>query len=160
MRYDNESVRRQDRLLPEEEAVRLLREGEYGFLAMQSDREGGYGLPISYVWEEDRIYFHCAPEGRKLRCLQRSATVTFCVVGETRPLPTQFTTEYESVLLEGDAEPVADDAERMHALELLLGKYSPADRETGMRYAAKSFARTTVVRLTVRRWSGKCKRRA
>ncbi len=159
MRYDNSSVRRQDRLLAEEEARRLLREGEYGFLALQNDcGTGGYGVPLSYVRDGERIYFHCAPEGRKLRCLQRAAGATFCVVGRTRPVPERFTTEYESILLEGDVVRVDDEGERMHALELLLDKYSPADKATGMRYAAASFARTAVLRLTVRCWSGKCKR--
>lgn len=50
-----------------------------------------------------------------------------------------------------------DDEERMHALGLLLEKYSPDDREVGMRYAEKSFHRTEVVRLDILGASGKCK---
>ena len=33
MEYDNSAVRRQDRLLEESDALRLLREGEYGVLS-------------------------------------------------------------------------------------------------------------------------------
>jgi uncharacterized protein len=47
--------------------------------------------------------------------------------------------------------------ERMKALELLLDKYSPNDKETGMKYAEKSFSRTEVIRLDVVEWSGKKK---
>ena len=46
MRYDNSTVRRQDRLLEEERAREILQVGEYGFLAMAS-AEGGYGVPIN-----------------------------------------------------------------------------------------------------------------
>ena len=85
--YDNATVRRRDRLLDPERAEELLRGGEYGFLAMVSDREegGAYGVPLSYVWDgAGALYIHCAPEGRKLRCVERSPRVTFCVVGRTR----------------------------------------------------------------------------
>lgn len=159
-RYDNSTVRRRDRLLAPERALELLREGEYGFLAMVSDDErgGAYGLPLSYVWDgADVLYIHCAPEGRKLRCLERSPRVTFCVVGRTRVFPARFTTAYESLLLECRAVRGLDDEERMHALGLLLEKYSPDDREVGMRYAEKSFHRTEVVRLDILGASGKCK---
>lgn len=159
-RYDNSTVRRRDRLLAPERALELLREGEYGFLAMVSDDERGdaYGLPLSYVWDgADALYIHCAPEGRKLRCLERSPRVTFCVVGRTRVFPARFTTAYESLLLECRAVRGLDDEERMHALGLLLEKYSPDDREVGMRYAEKSFHRTEVVRLDILGASGKCK---
>lgn len=159
-RYDNSTVRRRDRLLAPERALELLREGEYGFLAMVSDDErgGAYGLPLSYVWDgADALYIHCAPEGRKLRCLERSPRVTFCVVGRTRVFPARFTTAYERLLLECRAVRGLDDEERMHALGLLLEKYSPDDREVGMRYAEKSFHRTEVVRLDILGASGKCK---
>jgi cell shape-determining protein MreD len=46
----------------------------------------------------------------------------------------------------------------MLALELLLEKYSPAHKTTGLRYAEASFARTEIVRLDVVAWSGKTKR--
>ena len=46
----------------------------------------------------------------------------------------------------------------MRALELLLEKYSPAHKTTGLRYAEASFARTEIVRLDVVAGSGKTKR--
>lgn len=158
--YDNATVRRRDRLLDPERAEELLRGGEYGFLAMVSDREegGAYGVPLSYVWDgAGALYIHCAPEGRKLRCVERSPRVTFCVVGRTRVCPERFTTAYESIVVECRAVRGLDEGERMQALGLLLEKYSPDDVEVGMRYAEKSFHRTEVVRLDILRMSGKCK---
>ncbi len=155
--YDNTSVRRQDRLLGEVEAMTLLAEGEYGFLAMAAADQSGYGIPISYAWEPGHLYFHCAPEGDKLRALEVNNRVTFCVVGRTQVIPHQFTSLYESVLVKGTVALHLSDEEKMHALELLLDKYSPADKETGLKYAAKSFARTSVFRLDITTISGKTK---
>lgn len=61
MNYQNDSIRRQDRLLDQPEAKELLRRGEYGILCMQRPEGGGYGVPLNYVWDEaDAIYIHCA----------------------------------------------------------------------------------------------------
>ncbi len=157
--YDNTAVRRQDRLLDVARACELLRTGEYGVLSMQAEEGGGYGIPLSYVWDGcGRIYVHCAPEGRKLRALDRCPEVSFCVVGRTQVHPSKFTTAYESVVVRCRAVRGLVPAERMQALRLLLEKYSPDDCVTGMRYAEKSFHRTEILRLEVETVSGKAKR--
>ena len=157
-RFDNADVRRQDRLLDETAARELLRTGEYGVLSMQAAEGGGYGIPLSYVWDgETRIYVHCAPEGRKLRCLDRCAEVSFCVVGRTKVLPSKFTTAYESVVMKCTAHHGLHDAERMSALSLLLSKYCPNDKMVGMQYAEKSFFRTEIIRLDIEEVSAKSK---
>lgn len=158
MEYRNEDVRRQDRLLDEARAREVLRDGEYGFLAMASV-EGGYGIPVNYVTDGDTIYIHCAPEGRKLRIItEDDARVSFCVVGATRPVPEKFTTAYESVVVSGRARVVESDDERRHALELLVEKYSPEYAVVGAKYIEKSFHRTAVIAIDAERWSGKTKR--
>jgi len=157
MEYDNSEVRRQDRLLSPERAEALLATGEYGVLSMCGER-GAYGLPLNYVWDgKESIYIHCATQGRKLASLAGEDRVSFCVVGRTHVRPSQFTTEYESIVLECRARTGLPADERMRALESLLAKYAPADRESGKTYAARSFHRTEIIRLDIGRWSGKCK---
>ena len=85
-------IRRKDRILDNELAIRLLEEAEYGFLAMSGINGYGYGIPINYVKEGDSIYFHCAPEGDKLECLRENPKVSFTVVGATQIVPGKFTT--------------------------------------------------------------------
>lgn len=159
--FDNGSVRRRDRLLGCERAAELLRDGEYGFLSMVEERGGeaaGYGIPVSYAWDgAGSVYFHCAPEGHKLRCADAAAGAAFCVVGRTRVLPGMFTTEYESVVLRGTLRRHLPDGERMEALRMIVGKYSPGHEGAGMGYAAASFHRTEVLRLDIESASGKCK---
>jgi len=43
-------IRRKDRILDNELAIRLLEEAEYGFLAMSGINGYGYGIPINYVF--------------------------------------------------------------------------------------------------------------
>lgn len=158
MEYDNSGVRRQDRLLPEENAYRLLKEGEYGVLSMVTPEGTPYGVPVNYVWDgKDALYIHCAPEGRKLRCLRETPETSFCIVGRTHVIPNKFTTNYESIVLTCRAGLGLPEAERMDALHRIIDKYAPEFREIGEKYAEKSFHRTEIIKLTIVSFSGKSK---
>lgn len=158
MKYVNETVRRQDRLLDEERALQLIKDSEYGVLSMVAADGGAYGLPLNYVWDgEHSLYIHCAPEGKKLRALEHNPQVSFCIVGRTNLLPSRFTTEYESVVMKCRAVIGLDDDEKRHALRLLIDKLSPDFKEIGEKYAEKSFHRVDIIRLDIIEFSGKCK---
>lgn len=155
--YDNSRVRRQDRLLSEDMAEDVLREGEYGFLSMVDCHNAGYGIPVNYVWDGEAIYLHGALDGEKIRAITLNPQVSFCVVGQTRVIPDKFTTEYQSVLIRGRATVESDDALRRHAVELILDKYSPEDKILGMKYAERSLPRTSIIRIEIESVSGKSK---
>lgn len=74
------NIRRQDRRTSIDEAVDLMKRGEFGILSMCSSEKEGYGIPINYVFDNSRIYFHCATEGAKLEYLRNNNKVSFCVV--------------------------------------------------------------------------------
>lgn len=159
MIYSNKNVRRQDRLLDEQSARKLLATATYGVLSMQAENGGGYGVPVSYVWDgKETIYFHCAHEGKKLRCIVLCNKVSLCVIGKTNVISDKFTTEYESIILEFNASVGLTEEERMKALELLLDKFSPDDKTVGMKYARNSFHKTEIVKLDIGSWSGKAKK--
>lgn len=157
MKYDNSAVRRQDRLLDEAAAMELLQSGEYAFLSMTTD-EGAYSVPINYVVEDDTIYIHCAPEGRKLRAIAYDSRVSLCVVGHSRVVSEQLTTAYSSVIVAGRAQIVEDEALKRHALQLLVDKYASDFREEGYRALERSLHRTAVVAIAIESISGKTKR--
>lgn len=158
MHYTNSNVRRQDRLMDETAARKLLKKGEYGVLSINCDGNGAYGLPINYVWDSDKyIYLHCAPVGRKLTCIENNPNVSFCIVGRTNVISNKFTTEYESIILSCSAKMKLAEEERMKALLLFLDKYSPGDKEAGIKYAENAFHLAEIIRLEINNWSGKKK---
>ena len=158
MRYVNDRIRRQDRLMEEQRAIELLREGEYGVLSMVSE-DMGYGIPVNYVWDgKNSIYIHCAPEGRKLVAIEQNPKVSLCVIGKVNLLPRKFTTEYESAIFFGKAHINLSDEEKMHALHLLIDKLSSDFKELGDKYAHKSFHRVEIIRIDFTEFSGKRKK--
>ena len=158
MRYVNETVRRQDRLMDEARAIELLSTSEYGVLSMVDKDGTAYGVPLNYVWDgKNSIFIHCAPVGHKLEALEKNPNVSFCIVGDVKRLPGKFTTEYESVVLKGVAHIHLSPEERMAALLKLVDKLSPDFKELGAKYSKMSFHRVNIIRVDFSEYSGKCK---
>lgn len=148
-------MRRSDRQMTNEEAVNLLKSGEYGILSTIDDEKQPYGTPLSYVYINDKIYFHCAMEGQKLDNIIDNHKVCFTVVGRTHILPEKFSTEYESVMVFGNAKLVGDEDEKILALRELINKYSAGFVEEGSEYIERAKNNTLVVRIDIRNLTGK-----
>ncbi len=150
-------MRRSDRLITEAEAWSILERGEYGVLSTASADAVPYGVPLSYCVVEESIYFHCAAEGRKLANIRGNPRVSFCVVGRTEVLPDQFSTRYESCIVEGTATEVHSD-EKRSALQGLVTRYSKGFEAEGLRYIERLWDETCVFRISVDSLSGKAGR--
>jgi nitroimidazol reductase NimA-like FMN-containing flavoprotein (pyridoxamine 5'-phosphate oxidase superfamily) len=152
-------VRRKDREIGVREAQELLTKAGYGVLSTVAGDGRPYGIPLSFVFKNGCIYFHCALEGHKLDNITANPLVSFCVVGETRTLPDQFATEYESAVAAGVASEV-QGAERYNALVWLLEKYSPGFISKGKQYIDQKDSITKVIRIAITHISGKARRPA
>jgi len=151
-------IRRSDREISLQEAEAILDHGEYGVLSTVGNDGQPYGVPLSYVYKNNSIYFHCAVTGRKLDNIEQNAKISFCVVGNTKILPDKFATEYESALAFGVASEVRE-AERHDALLWLLEKYCPDFIEEGKQYIEQKDKATKVFKIQIHHISGKARRR-
>jgi nitroimidazol reductase NimA-like FMN-containing flavoprotein (pyridoxamine 5'-phosphate oxidase superfamily) len=150
-------MRRNDRQFTDEEARKVLANGEYGVLSMQSENGYAYGVPLSYAYKENKVFFHCALEGLKVENIKYNNKVSFCVVGRTMVLPDKFSTLYESVIAYGIASEVSGQ-EKQEALMALVEKYSPEFREAGHKYAMNSGDITKVYKIEIEHLTGKGRR--
>lgn len=150
-------VRRADRSIDSDDAASLLSHGTYGVLSTVAGDGTPYAVPLSYIFRNGAIYFHCATEGRKLDNLAANSAVSFCVVGHTRTLPREFATEYESAIASGNASPVFGE-EKREALVGILEKYSPDFMASRLKYLAAKLEQVTVIRIDVDYLSGKARR--
>ena len=118
-------MRRSALYLDKEECESILRNGSSGVLSVAGDDGYPYGVPISYVYEDGKIYFHCATTGHKLDAIAKNDKVSFCVIGQDQIVQELYTTFFLSVIAFGRARVLTDDAERRKALTTLALKYSP-----------------------------------
>ena len=119
-------MRRSKQILTREAAEKILREGDFGVLALSGDDGYNYAVPISYAVEGNKIYFHSAKTGHKLDAIKNNDKVSFCVVGKHETVAEEFTTYFSSVIAFGRIKIVEDDADpdKLRGLELLADKYS------------------------------------
>ncbi len=135
----------------------LLEQAEYGVLSTASGDGRPYGVPVNYCVLDGCIFFHCAVEGHKIENIEQNRFVSFCVVGDSEVLPSQFSTKYSSVIVSGEAEEVlGEDAQK--PLEGLLLKYSPNHFDNGRNYIEGLRAKTRVFRITIDELTGKARR--
>lgn len=147
-------MRRIDRQITEEQSLEILKNGEFGFLSF-TDTEGyASGIPISYVYFNGSIYFHCAHEGHKLSSIEQDNRVCFCVVTDYKLIPDKFTTHYKSVIAYGRAELVRNE-EKIEALNALVGKYSAGYETKAQSLKLMVMKRTKVVKITIEHITGK-----
>ncbi|HMM16727.1 MAG TPA: pyridoxamine 5'-phosphate oxidase family protein [Petrimonas sp.] len=154
-------IRRQDRLLDDERVHELLEKAEYGFLSLGESINGyAYGIPISFAFDKttNSLYFHCAPTGHKLENMRKNNKVSFCIVGNTNPIASKFTTLYESVIVFGIANTQPNDEEKRFAIRRLVEKYCPEYIKLGEMYMEKSFHRTHTFSISIERITAKSKK--
>ena len=84
-------------------------------------------MPLSYVYTDGKLYFHCAQSGYKLDLLHQDDRAGFCVIAQDRICPEHYTTFYQSVVLRGRVRIVEHPDEKMDAVRKLCARYVPLD---------------------------------
>ena len=147
-------MRRKDKEIGTDEAINLLTKCEYGILSTVGNDGQPYGVPLNYTYKDNCIYFHCALKGHKIDNIDDNPKVSFCTVGNTEVLPSEFSTNYVSAVAFGVASEV-QGTERYNALVLLLEKFSSGFMEEGKKYIEKLDKVTKVIKIEIQHISGK-----
>lgn len=149
-------MRRMKQALSREECGEILRRGTSGVLATAGDGGYPYAVPLSYVYDGEKIYFHCAGEGHKLDALGREPRASFCVIDQDRVMPERYTTAYRSVIAFGQIRTLTQDGEKRRAIEVLAMKYAPSDpADRRLAEIRGAWDRLTMLEMTIDHLSGK-----
>ena len=120
-------MRRRKQQMTEEESIAVLERGTSGVLALSGDDGYPYAVPLSYIYHEGKLYFHCAKQGHKIDALQREPKASFCVIDQDEIHPEKYTTHFRSVIAFGAMRIMEDPEEKRAAMERLALKYAPQD---------------------------------
>lgn len=149
------TMRRAKQVLTEERAVEVLEKNTSGVLAVAGDDNFPYAVPLSYIYDDGKIYFHTAKSGHKLDAITKNEKVSFCVIDEDTIVPEEYTTYFRSVIAFGHARILEEPAEKRAALEKLAYKYSPNMEEGVQAEINGSFDAVTMVEIAIDHLSGK-----
>ena len=151
-------MRRKAQQLSQAECEQILRDATSGVLAVYGDDGYPYTVPVSHVYQDGVIAFHCVKEGHKIDALRRNDKVSFCVIAQDEVMPRERTTAYISVIAFGRAQIVDDEAGLRRIAGWIGDKFSPdypedCQRETDEVIAA---GRMYCVEIAVEHLTGKC----
>ena len=146
-------MRRERQELAREACEEILSRNTAGVLG-----DGGYpyAVPLSYIYQDSALYFHCAKEGHKLEALQNCPKASFCVVDQDEIVPEKYTTYFRSVIAFGQASLLEDAGEVRSALQALGIKYAPMESAQRLeREIEQSGARVGIIKLEIEHMTGK-----
>ena len=149
-------MRRKKQALSQQEVLDILHKGTSGVLALLGDNDYPYAVPISYVYDDGKIYFHSAKSGHKIDAIQRTAKASFCVIDQDLVMPEEYTTYFRSVIAFGQLRVVEDDREKREAIEKLALKYAPEDTAANRDHAiSREWKPLCMLEMTIDHVTGK-----
>ena len=149
-------MRRKKQLLSQKECEAILTEETSGVLALAGDDDYPYAVPISYVYDGGKIFFHSAKSGHKLDAIRREEKCSFCVIGQDQGVAEKYTTLFRSVIAFGQVRELTDEQEKRAAIEKLALRYAPQDSEDNRQRAIEQdWKPLCMLEMTVEHLSGK-----
>ena len=148
MRRVEKEIKSRDEILAIVKRARIMRLGLV-------DGEEPYVVPLSYGFDGESLYFHCAREGRKLDLIRRSGRVCFemdeLLAVVEAPEACGWGARYRSVIGTGLAVILSDREAKRRGLAAIMAQYS----ERSFTFPESQIERTCVVRIDITSLSGK-----
>lgn len=148
-------MRRFRQSLSKEKCEEILKRCTSGTLALSGDNGYPYAVPLSYFYEDGKLYFHCAKEGHKIDAVRNCSKASFCVIKKDNVIPEKFTTAYRSVIAFGQVRIIEDTDEIRRAIVRLSDKYSPNMDAARDKEISEFFSRLCILEFTVEHMTGK-----
>ncbi|MBP1909230.1 MAG: uncharacterized protein PWQ63_266 [Methanolobus sp.] len=148
-------MRRKKQELSLEDSITILNRVTSGVLAVSGDNDYPYAVPLSFIYDNSRIYFHCAKNGHKLDAIARSEKVSFCVIDYDNVVPEKYTTYFRSVIVFGKAHILDNPEDKMKAIEKLAARYSPNHEEGRKKEIDDQFEQLCLVEIEIEHMAGK-----
>lgn len=148
-------MRRFKQQLPNEECIAVLNKNTSGVLSVIGDDGYPYGVPLSYVYNNGKLYFHSAVFGHKIDAIRKEEKVSFCVIDQDDVHPSEFTTYYRSIIAFGKASIIDVNEEKLEALDLLSDKYTKGESDKD-KEIINGINRLFIIEMEIEHLTGKC----
>lgn len=147
-------MRRSKQLLSKEDTTAVMDRCTNGVLACLGDEDYPYAVPLSYVYFNDKIYFHSAKAGHKIDAVTKHPKVSFSVIDEDTIVSEEYTTYFRSVIAFGKAR-IAEGSERQEAFKALVEKYSGDQPEEAKHKEVTGCTQAYIIAIDVEHITGK-----
>ena len=121
-----------------------------------ADHDTPYVVPMYFGMRDNTLYFHCAPQGRKLDIIKRNPVVCFeietdlCIINTGKPC--DWSSRYASVIGYGNASLITDPKQKREALNIIVDHYAPS---TVYEFQGKKVDEVAVLKVDITSMTGK-----
>ncbi|NLB32652.1 MAG: pyridoxamine 5'-phosphate oxidase family protein [Tissierellia bacterium] len=147
-------MRRIKQLLSREDTIDVMDRCTNGVMACIGDEDYPYAVPVSFVYFNDKIYFHSAKAGHKIESIKKNQKVSFAVIDEDTIVSKEYTTYFRSVIAFGKTRIVEGD-EWYDAFKALVEKYSGDLPEEAKQKEIKGCRQSVIVAIDIEHITGK-----
>ena len=147
-------MRRFKQELSAEKCAEILRTEPRGVLAVIGDGGYPYTVPLDFVYDDEKLFFHSAVEGHKVDAVFRNPKASFCVLSQRELSDDGWSYYFDSVVVFGRVSVVSDEVERLDKLRKLGLKYYPSADE-GEEEIRRDMKRALLLRFDIEHMSGK-----
>ena len=148
-------MRRKRQQLTQEESIAILQNATAGTLALLGDDGYPYAVPISYVYNEGKLYFHSALNGHKVDAIRKYDKASFCVIEQDDVQPEKYTTFFRSVIAFGRIHIIEDAQEKLEIARMLGNRYNPNQDEALQKELESGLSRMLAIRFDIEHLTGK-----
>ena len=148
-------MRRFKQQLTENETVGILRTSTSGVLSLCGDDRIPYGVPLSHVYDNEKLYFHSALMGHKVDLIRQNENASFTVIAKDEIHPEKYTTYFQSVLAFGKVRIIEDEYRKKEILEILGRRCNPTDPEGLSKEIRHGINRCLVLEMDIEKLTGK-----
>ena len=148
-------MRRKRQQLSDEESIGILQKSTSGTLALSGDGGYPYAVPISYVYDDGKLYFHSAMSGHKVDAIRKCDKASFCIIDQDHVSPSEYTTYFRSVIAFGRIHIVEDETEKLAIARILGNRYNPNQEEALQKELEHGLSRMLAIRFDIEHLTGK-----
>jgi hypothetical protein len=149
-------MRRGDKEIKSKKEIEIvLQEAKILRISFSEDNQP-YLVPMNFGYQDNCIYLHSAPEGRKIDILLKNNRVCFAVDIQTEVVeeskPCNWGVRYYSVIGFGRAHFLEEVKAKKDAFNVIMHKYSS---KSSFEYSEADLERVTVIKVEIDKLTGK-----
>ena len=148
-------MRRRDKQVTDKKAIEeIILRSKVCKLAM-CDRNQPYVVPLCFGFKDNTLYFHSAPEGKKIEILKKNPNVCFefeifsQVIQSAKAC--KWGMKYQSVIGYGKASFITDEDSKRRAFDIIMNQYAHGS----FLYEDASFTSAIIIKVEIESMTGK-----
>ncbi len=148
-------MRREDKGIEDQDDIEAIIQRAIVCRIAFSENDVPYIVPVNFGYKDDCLYFHSAPEGKKIEIIEQNNRVCFEVDIDQEVVrsatPCDWGMKYRSVIGFGKAFLVRDVEEKRKALNTIVEHYSgkPSD------YPESAISNVAIIKVEIESMTGK-----